>query len=475
MSHEGNGRAGHKDQPSVDRMPPHNIEAEMGVLGSVLLDPDMLAEVIELLPEPEAFFRATHQNVYRAILNLSDRSEPIDPLTVAEELTRLGAWKEIGDTGLGEILGSVPHAVNARYYAHIVAMKATARDLGIAADETITEVHSNEHTSDELVARTEERVNRIASRSVGSSVVMIGNAVADVLDRIELRKTASAGLSSGLPDLDAITDGFQDDQLIILAARPSMGKTALALNLVEHCTLNLSRAALFVSLEMNRIELAERVLVSRSGVDASLLKQSDRMTAADMEAIARAYAELQSAPLSIDDSPARTMAQVASVARRWKTRHNIALLIVDYIQLVTATNLEIRSSRQEQVAGISRRLKTLARELHVPVLALSQLNRQPEGREDRRPRMSDLRESGAIEQDADVVLLLHRPDYYDSTDRPGVAELIVAKNRNGATRSVPLAFAARTMRFDTAPPDVDFGPADYPAAEETIRATRAEF
>jgi replicative DNA helicase len=271
------------------------------------------------------------------------------------------------------------------------------------------------------------------------------------MDRIALRseeKHPVTGVPSGFYDLDDITSGFQGSQLVILAARPSMGKTALALNICEHAAVEHGMGVLFVSLEMGQLELAERLLCARSRVDGEKLRKGRGLGTREMTMLGRGYDELRAAPIYIDDTPARNMLQITANARRMKMRQNVSLIVVDYIQLIEHESPDGRENRQEQIAKISRRLKTLARELNTPVLALSQLNRGVENREDRRPRMADLRESGAIEQDADLVLLLHRPEYYDPNDQPGISELIVAKNRNGRTDSVKFTFLKNFMRFE---------------------------
>jgi replicative DNA helicase len=270
------------------------------------------------------------------------------------------------------------------------------------------------------------------------------------MDRISARATDRhpvTGLASGLVDLDDITAGFQAGQLIVLAARPSMGKTALALNICDHAAVNLKKSVLFVSLEMGSVEIAERLLCARSGVDGHKLRTGVGVNHDDLRRLGQTFMELTAGgQLFIDDTPARNMLQITATARRLRLHKEISVVLVDYIQLVGSE--DSRDSRQEQIAKISRRLKTLARELKVPVIALSQLNRAVEHREDRRPRMADLRESGAIEQDADMVLLLHRPEYYDPNDQPGIAELIVAKNRNGPTGNVNLTFLKQLTRFE---------------------------
>jgi replicative DNA helicase len=433
----------------ADRLPPQSLESEMGVLGSILLDNDVLHEVVAIL-KVEDFYRDSHQVIYRAVRDLYDEGKPIDTIILAEELGRRGDYEKIGgDETLAQILNSVPHAANAKYYAGIVRQKAVKRRLIEGAHETLREGYADEMTAEEFLEAAERRVFDIAEDQVTGETVELRDVVTEAMDRIAARSEARhpiTGIGTGYFELDDLTAGFQPSQLVILAARPSMGKTALALNICEHIALNQKKGLLFVSLEMNKLELAERLLCARAKVEGDKLRKGMGLGSREMNMLGRAYDELRVAPIFIDDTPTRNMLQITANARRLKLRHEIALIVVDYIQLVDSE--ESRDSRQEQIAKISRRLKTLGRELHVPVIALSQLNRAVENREDRRPRMADLRESGAIEQDADLVLLLHRPEYYDPNDQPGVAELIVAKNRNGATNSVKLTFLRHFMRFE---------------------------
>ncbi len=448
----GNGaRSGAGAGLPADKLPPHNLEAERGVLGSVLLDNDVLHEVVPTL-KVDDFYRDAHQVIYRAIRELYDQGKAIDAITLADELTRRGEYDQIGgDDALGELLAGVPHSANARYYAGIVRQKAIVRELIDAAGKILRDGYSNEFTAEQLLETAEQKIFGIAEDQAAGATVEIRDVVTEAMDRIALRSEARhpiTGVGTGLYELDDITSGFQGSQLVILAARPSMGKTAIALNICEHVAVDLKKAVLVVSLEMGQLELAERLLCSRARVDGHKLRTGQNLGTREMALLGKGYEELRAAPIFIDDTPARTMLQITANARRLKLRHQIGLVMIDYIQLIDGEHGEGRENRQEQIAKISRRLKGLARELDIPVIALSQLNRAVENREDRRPRMADLRESGAIEQDADLVLLLHRPEYYDPNDQPGVAELIIAKNRNGATGSVKLAFLKNFMRFD---------------------------
>jgi replicative DNA helicase len=452
--HHNGGGPGRKSESAAlgDRLPPQNLEAERSVLGSMLLDNDVLHEIVPMLTVSD-FYRDVHQAVYEAIRDLYDQGKGIDAITLADELIRRDQFEKIGgDETLTEIVNSVPHAANAKYYAGIVREKAINRQLIESATEIIRDGYSNQYSAQELLESAERKVFAIAEEQIQGDTLELKDVIAEAMDRIAKRAEtgghAITGVASGYTDLDDITGGFQPGQLIVLAARPSMGKTALALNICEYAALRAKTAVLFVSLEMGHMEIAERLLCAHSRIDGYKLRTGMGMSGIGvMQQLTKAYGELRgAAPIFIDDTPARNMLQITASARRLKLRSKIGLVVVDYIQLVDSE--DSRDSRQEQIAKISRRLKTLARELEVPVMALSQLNRAVESREDRRPRMADLRESGAIEQDADIVLLLHRPEYYDPADQPGIAELIVAKNRNGGIGNPKLTFTKNIARFD---------------------------
>jgi replicative DNA helicase len=446
----GQGRGASGDRGLLtDRLPPQNLEAEQGVLASILLDNDVLHDVVPIL-KVEDFYRDTHQILYQTIRELYDLGKPIDVITLADELTRRDQFQAIGgDETLAQIASSVPHAANAKYYAEIVREKAIGRELIQCANEILRDGYSNTFTADQLLEGAERRVFNIAEEQTRGDTVELQEVIALAMDRISLRaesKHPVTGIATGYFELDDLTAGLQPEQLVILAARPSMGKTAIALNICEHAAIATQTPVLFVSLEMGRLELAERLLCARSRVDGHKLRTGQNLGTREMTLLGKGYDELRNSPLFIDETPARNMLQITANARRLRLRSNLGLIVVDYIQLIDSE--DSRDSRQEQIAKISRRLKTLARQLHVPVIALSQLNRAVENREDRRPRMADLRESGAIEQDADLVLLLHRPEYYDANDQPGIAELIIAKNRNGATGTVKLTFMKHITRFE---------------------------
>lgn len=449
----GNGSAPFSKGAGVgaltDHLPPQNLEAERCVLGGILLDNEVLHDIAQFLT-PDDFYREAHQTIFRAVSDLYDKGKAIDAVTLADELIRRDQYKLIGgDEMLMEVANSVPHAANARYHAEIVRQKSISRQLIQSATEIIRDGYSNMYTAQQLLETAEQKIFTIAEDQIRGETHEIKNVLEEAMSRISRRaeeKHPISGVGSGFHDLDDYTNGFQPDQLIIVAARPSMGKTAMMLNVCDNAAINLRIPVLVVSLEMGNLEIGERLLCARSRVDGHKLRTGHGLDYRELNKLAKAYHEMEGTPIFIDDTPARNMLQITAMARRLKLRQNLGLIVVDYIQLIDSE--DSRDSRQEQIAKISRRLKTLARELHVPVIALSQLNRAVESREDRRPRMADLRESGAIEQDADMVLLLHRPEYYDPNDQPGIAEVIIAKNRNGATGTVKLTFLKSLTRFE---------------------------
>lgn len=452
------GRAG--------RRLPQNLEVEARLLGGLMLDGSLMTEVAALL-EPADFYGVEAQVVYGGLRRLHDAGKPVDGLSLSVELKRTGELAQVGgDLGISRFLEAAPHAADVLHDAAIVAQKAALRRLITAAAETLDDCYAEELTADEAIARAESRILAVGARTAGADALPIGPLVTQAMDRLGRRRANEyGGLESGLHDLDEMTDGFGPGALVILAARPSMGKTALATQVCDHVAVASAVPTLFVSLEMSPIDLAERILISRARVSGHSVR-AGACSAREMQALGEAYGVLRSSEgLWIDGEPIRNIAQIASFARRFKHRRGLGMLVIDYLQLIEpGTESASRASRQEQVSAISRRLKALAKELDVPVLALSQLNRRNEAREDRRPMLSDLRDSGAIEQDADLVLLLHRPEFYDPNDLPGVAELNVAKNRNGQTGTIRLTFLKSSARFEDFHPDpipVDTG--DEPA------------
>ena len=435
-----------------DRLPPQNIEAEECVLGSMLLDNACIDDVAALI-RPEDFFRDSHQTFCAAILAIHGSGSPVDAIILEEWLLGHGRLSGVGgDRAIAEILAAPPHAANAVYYAQVVQQKAVARSLIEHSHATLRESYSNTYSSRELIEQAESRVFAIGESRCSGDVSELHAAIDSVNGLIDRRARGEyTGVTSGFDDLDDMTGGFHPGTLTIVGGRPSMGKTAFVLNILDHAAVDSGVVPAMFSLEMGQVDLGMRMLQSRAEVDGYRLKNAHLLTDAERAKLRVASLSLQQNSFPIDDNSSRTIAQIKSVARRLKARRGIGLVTIDYLQLVDGDG----KNRQEQVASISRGMKQLAKELNLPVIALSQINRQVEGREDRRPRMADLRESGAIEQDADVVILLHRPEYYDPDDEPGVAEAIVAKNRNGGVGAIKFCFRKQFAKFCPIYPEFD--------------------
>lgn len=438
-----------------DRLPPQNLQAERSVLGSILLVNEAIDDVSEFL-DASHFYGDAHQRIYAAVMKLHDAGvRGIDNVTLAEELVRNSELEEVGGLlYLAEILESVPHAAHARYYADIVHDKWIQRSLIYACTDILRDSYDPTGSTDELLQSAERSIFQILEGLEQTSDFEIRKILIAAWDRINER-LASDGSLSGLPtgfaDLDSLTNGFQPAELVILAARPSMGKTALACNWAVNVASLTGRGVLFFSLEQSQLELAERFLCIRSQINGRKLK-SGELNEEERHLLMQVSQEVSEMPLFLDDKPGRTVGQMGAIARRFKRQHDIGLMMVDYLQFIEPDDR--RAPREQQIAMITRRLKNVAKELGIPVIALAQLNRGVELREDKRPRLADLRESGAIEQDADLVIFLHRPDAYDPTDQPGVAEVIIAKHRNGPTGTVPLTWRAECMRFEDHSPMV---------------------
>lgn len=442
--------------PEQLRVPPQNLDAERGVLGSVLLLNEAIDEVGEVL-KAEHFYSDSHQKIYSAIRDLYENNvKGIDGVTLANELVRRGELEEIGGAAyLGEILDAVPHAAHVRYYSDIVREKYLQRSLIYACTEILSDSYDLSTDIEDLLQSAERKVFGIVEQQVGAGNIAIGDILMDAFDRIEERLSNEgevSGVTTGFADLDGQTTGFQPTELIILAARPSMGKTAFVCNVAEAIARQSEKGVLLFSLEQSNLELAERFLCITSRVNGHDLRAGN-LTAEQRDQLMIGSDELSRLPLFIDDKPGRTMAQIAALSRRLHRKSPLGIIIIDYLQLVEPDDKG--TPREQQIASISRRLKFLAKELRVPVIALSQLNRGVELREDKRPRLADLRESGAIEQDADMVMFLHRPDAYDPEDRPGEAEIIVAKHRSGPTGMVRLTWRKEFMRFEGYSPLAD--------------------
>ena len=450
---DGSTPAGKISGDLLDRQPPRSIDAERGVIGSLLLVPDTCDDVASLL-KAEDFYDEAHQRLYRHMLELHNGGQRIDLMLLVERLKRSSELDLVGGPGyLAEILQSVPTAAHAVYYARLVHEKATLRALIHTSTEILRDAYDESLESRDMLNRAEQKIFGILDDRGGAKLSTIDQVVQDAMARMTARmnnQETIGGLETGFRDYDALTGGLHDGELSILAARPSMGKTALALNVAEHVALAAGHTTLFVSLEMSAIELADRMLCSLARVNGQRLRNGT-ITNDDRKKIVHEAARLSQAKLFIDDTPNRSMTDISAAARRLRRKEDLRLLVVDYLQLVEPDNP--KDSRQEQVARIARRLKGLARELKIPVLCLAQLNRQAD---DGRPRLSHLRESGSIEQDADVVMFVHRDDYQASEEErakvAGQAELIVAKQRNGPTGDVPLTWLRDFTRFtDRAP------------------------
>ncbi len=432
---------------------PVNADAEKGVLGSILLKPDVCDDVA-LVIRPEDFADEAHQILYRHFLELHDGGKRIDTTIVLERLRTQGDADRIGGAAfLAEVLESVPHAANAVHYAQIVRDKALLRALIDAGTDILRDAYEDTDEPRQLLARAEEKIFAILERRSSTDAKPIAAVLVDALDRMNARMNhehAIGGVETGFTELDSLSGGLHNSELIILAARPSMGKTAFAMNIAEHVALVVKHPVLFVSLEMAALELVDRLLCSSAQVNGHRLRNGT-ISQEDRRRLVQKSDEIGSSPLFIDDTPGRTLTEIAAVARRLKRKEQgLALIVIDYLQLIEPDNP--RDPRQEQVARIARRLKLMARELAVPVLCLAQLNRQAEASRDNRPRLNHLRESGAIEQDADVVMFVHREEYYQSTEEDrervrGKAEIIVAKQRNGPTADIELLWQQDYTRF----------------------------
>ena len=422
------------------------------MLGSILLKPDVCDDVA-LLIRADDFSDEAHQLLYRHLLELHDAGKRVDATIVLERLRTKGDLERIGGAAaLAEVVEAVPHAAHASHYAHIVRDKAVLRALIDAGTDILRDAYEAVDEPRELLGRAEERIFSILEKRSSAEAKPIQQVLMDVMVRMDARmkhELAIGGVETGFSDLDRLCGGLHNSELIILAARPSMGKTALAMNIAEHVAIGLGQTVLFVSLEMACLELADRLLCSAAQVNGNRLRNGT-ISQEDRRRLVQKSAEIGSAPLFIDDTPGRSLTEIAAVARRLKRKNGLALVVIDYLQLIEPDNP--RDPRQEQVARIARRLKTMCRELDLPVLCLAQLNRQAEVSRDNRPRLNHLRESGAIEQDADVVMFVHREEYYQTNDEDrervkGQAEIIVAKQRNGPIGDVKLLWQQDYTRF----------------------------
>ncbi len=436
----------------LERVPPQNMDAEMSLLGSMIIDSEVIAEVLQVLgPEgKDRFYRNDHRLLYDVLLSMFDQRRPIDAVTLRDELERRGLSEQVGGVEyIVQLVESVPSAANATYYARIVRDKAMLRELIRAGGEVMELAYAESDTARDILDQAEKKIFEVVSQRVVSEAQNFRTVLKEVYERLKDRDdNPLTGLPTGYYQLDEKLCGLQNGEMIVLAARPSMGKTALGLNIAEFIAVDDRKPVLFFSMEQSANQVAQRILCGRAGIDSQQMRRG-RLSERDIQHLGMVCGEMEHAPLFIDESPNMTALELRSKARRLFLRHRLSAIFIDYLQLMTTTGRI--ESRQQAVSEISRALKALARELNIPVVVIAQLNRQAEEREGHRPRMSDLRESGAIEQDADVVLLIHREDYYHS-NQPGyaftnTAEVIIAKQRNGPVGTVQLHFDGRLTRF----------------------------
>ncbi|MHA6260963.1 replicative DNA helicase [Sporosarcina sp. CAU 1771] len=433
----------------IDRVPPHNNEAEQSVIGAIFLEPLALITAAEVLI-PDDFYRTAHKKIFNTMILLSDKGQAIDVVTVTEELS---AKKELEDVGgisyLTEIANSVPTAANIIHYAKIVEEKSLLRRLIRVATTIVEDGYTREDEVEALLSEAEKKMMEVANRKNAGDFRHIKDVLVETYDNIELLHTQKGdvtGVPTGFRDLDKITAGFQPNDLIIVAARPSVGKTAFALNVAQNVATKTDTNVAIFSLEMGAEQLVMRMLCAEGNIDAQVLR-TGALQAEDWRKLTMAMGSLSHAGIFIDDSSGIRVNEIRSKCRRLQQEHGLGMIIIDYLQLIQGSGGS-NDNRQQEVSEISRSLKGLARELKLPVIALSQLSRGVEQRQDKRPMMSDLRESGSIEQDADIVSFLYREDYYDKeTENENMIEIIIAKQRNGPTGTVTLAFAKEYNKF----------------------------
>jgi replicative DNA helicase len=431
-------------------IPPQNLEAEMAVLGSMLIDENAIGVALEAI-DKSCFYKDSHRRVFDVVLSLYNDSKAVDLITLTDELKRQGVLDKIGGVSfLTELVNSVPTAANISHYVQIVREKSILRSLINSSTKIVSMCFGTDGNIAEVVDEAEKLIFEVSdSRHKGSSIQLkeiIKNTI-ETIDRLYQKKAHVTGVPTGFVDLDLKTAGLQPSDLIIIAGRPSMGKSALALSIAEYAGVSAKIPIALFSLEMSKEQLVQRMLCSHARVDANKVR-TGYLAASDWPRLTAAAGKLSEAPIFIDDTPAISVMELRAKARRLKANHDIQLIVLDYMQLMRGSSNSVES-RQQEISDISRSLKALARELNVPVIAISQLSRAVESRTDHRPQLSDLRESGAIEQDADVVILIMREDYYNRTpENQGIAEIIVAKQRNGPTGTLKLTFISEYTRFE---------------------------
>ncbi|WP_285728013.1 replicative DNA helicase [Psychromicrobium xiongbiense] len=441
-------------EPEFARTPPQDLVAEQSVLGGMLLSKDAIADVVEVL-RGQDFYRPAHESIYEAILDLYGRGEPADAVTVADELTKRQEITKVGGPAyLHQLIQSVPTAANAGFYAQIVSERAVLRRLVNAGTKIVQLGYANDGEVEDIVNAAQAEIFAVAERRSAEDYVPLGDVMEAAMDEIEAAGHRGQGLSgvpTGFYDLDELTHGLHGGQMIVIAARPAVGKSTFALDIARSAAIKHQMATVFFSLEMSRTEIAMRLMSAEATIQLQDLRKG---TVKDEQwaKIAKVMGPLNEAPLYIDDSPNMSLMEIRAKCRRLKQQHNLKLVVLDYLQLMSSGKRV--ESRQQEVSEFSRALKLLAKELEVPVIALSQLNRGSEQRTDKRPQVSDLRESGSIEQDADMVILLHREDIYDKeSSRAGEADVIVAKHRNGPTKTIVVGFQGHYSRFSNMAPE----------------------
>lgn len=431
----------------LDKIPPQNLDAEQSVLGAILIDNNALPRALEIL-DPEDFYKLSHRKIFSAMTELFDKNEPIDLITLTDELKKRNDFESVGGIAyLSSIVNMVPTAANVRYHSNIIREKALLRGLLRSTNEIASKVYEDNLDAEDLVDFAERSIFRISDKRVKASFVSLKDVIRDSFEMIEHlydKKETVTGVPSGFRDLDDLTTGFQKGDLIVIGGRPSMGKTAFALNVAQHVGLELKEPVAIFSLEMAKEQLAIRMLCAEAMVNSNSIRKGF-IRKEDWHKLTSAASNLTGAPIFIDDTSGITVLELRAKARRLKMEHGLSLVIVDYLQLMRGKGSFER--REQEISDISRSLKALAKELSVPVIAVSQLNRSVEQRRPPKPILADLRESGAIEQDADVILFLYRDEVYNKEAKKGHAEVIIAKQRNGPTGSVHLAFLSTSTRF----------------------------
>ena len=444
----------------MQNTPPQSIEAEQAVLGAIMIDADRLISASERLL-PQDFYRAAHQRIFETMLVLSDRGEAIDLVTVTAELSTLGILEEVGGLAyLGELAEGVPTAANIKYYVNVVDQKSTLRRLIRTANEIVTDGYERQNEVDVLLNEAERKILEVSQGKGSASFIPISDVLTSAyatIDKLHKQSGETTGIPTGFRDLDQVTAGFQRNDLIIVAARPSVGKTAFALNISQNVATRADENVAIFSLEMGAEQLVMRMLCAEGNVDAQRLR-TGQLEDEDWGKLSLAMSSLSQAGIYIDDTPGIRVNDIRAKCRRLKQEHGLGMIMIDYLQLIQG-NGRSSDNRQQEVSEISRSLKSLARELEVPVIALSQLSRGVESRQDKRPMMSDIRESGAIEQDADIVAFLYRDDYYNKeTEDANTIEIIIAKQRNGPTGTVKLAFRKEFNKFVDLEPSNSYAP-----------------